>query len=298
MTYPFSRVIIIYNPNSTGDSEANAKKLAVQLKEALPASLYTELTPTQHAGHAEELARAAAVRYKQPLIISASGDGGYNEVVNGVITSKNKTVLVAVLPSGNANDHHRAVGDRSLLDQITNSPQVQTIDAIQVEAKVNGRRWTRYAHSYIGLGLTAYIGKKLTEAKLNPINEKWLVLKYLALFRNVHLRIAPDLRGHHYSSVIFSNISRMSKVIRLAPDAHLQDHRIELYILHARSLLRMICSLFFASTIGLRPAAQVASQSIITKSQVDIQLDGEVETIDADTEITVSVAKDAIRTLC
>lgn len=298
MNYPFSQVIIIYNPNSTGDSAANAKKLTKQLKAALPASLHVDLTPTEHAGHAEELAKTAAKHYTKPLIVSASGDGGYNEVVNGVIASRNKTALVMVLPSGNANDHHRAVGDRDPFERITNTPRIQIIDAIQVKAMIKGKDWTRFAHSYVGLGLTAHIGRKLTEADLNPLKEKWLVLKYMVLFRNVRLRIAPDLRWHHYSSVIFSNIDRMSKVIKLAPEAHLKDDRIEMYVLRSRSLIRMIFSLVFASTIGLRPTAQIESQAISAEAPVDIQLDGEVETLDAHKEITISVAKDAIRTLC
>ena len=42
------------------------------------------LSPTQHAGHARDLARWEA-QTGSPLIISVSGDGGYNEVVDGVM---------------------------------------------------------------------------------------------------------------------------------------------------------------------------------------------------------------------
>lgn len=47
------KVIIIYNPNSTGDSESNAKELARQLRKD---KISVETRPTKHAGHGEEIA--------------------------------------------------------------------------------------------------------------------------------------------------------------------------------------------------------------------------------------------------
>ncbi len=294
--YRFSHIAIIYNPNSTGDSVRNAKKLHKDLVAKLPKSVRTELIPTERAGHGEELARDFSTKHKRSLIVSVSGDGGYNEVVNGVIASGSKTSVVAVLPSGNANDHAKAISEASLLGRILD-PHVIKIDSILVEATVGGVDWKRYAHSYVGFGLTAYIGKKLTENKLNSFNEKWLVLKYMVLFRSISLKIQPDLRWHKYSSVIFSNIAQMSKVIKLAPEARLRDDRVEVYILRAQSFIRMIFSLLFASTVGLKPTAQVKKLTLRAKRDIAVQLDGEVEVLDAKKKIAVSVARDAIRTL-
>ena len=41
------------------------------------------LQPIQHAGHARELTRVSAATGR-PLIVAVSGDGVYNEVVNGI----------------------------------------------------------------------------------------------------------------------------------------------------------------------------------------------------------------------
>lgn len=297
MEYPFQRIVIIFNPNSTGDGPGNAKRLQKRLAEKVPKKTVIELAPTNHAGHGEALAKDFAMKYKRLLIVSSSGDGGYNDVVNGVIASKSKTAVVVVLPSGNANDHHRAVSHKSMIRRIVDA-EIIVIDGIKIDATIDGRPWRRFAHSYIGFGLTAYIGRKLTEATLNPINEKWLVVKYMLLFRSITLQIQPDLRWHHYASVIFSNINRMSKVIRLAPDAHLKDNRIELYQLRSRSFVRMLISLLFASTVGFKPVAQIERQVLLANKPVDVQLDGEVYILDGDRKITVSVAKNAIRTLC
>jgi diacylglycerol kinase family enzyme len=72
-----------------------------------------ELLPTDFAGHARDLARSVAVS-GGPLIVSVSGDGGYNEAVNGVLDVPASRAVCTVLPAGNANDHHRSRPVRSL----------------------------------------------------------------------------------------------------------------------------------------------------------------------------------------
>ncbi len=69
--------------------------------------LAVDLVPTEHAAHATELSRTAAGA-GSPLVVSVSGDGGYNEVVNGVRQAGNERAASAVLAAGNANDHRRS----------------------------------------------------------------------------------------------------------------------------------------------------------------------------------------------
>src|ERR687886_2939966 len=84
---PFDRIVIIFNPNSTGDAPRSAEELRAELARRLPA-VPVELRPTQHAGHARELAREAAGTGR-PLLVSVSGDGGGNEVGAGVVLRGN-----------------------------------------------------------------------------------------------------------------------------------------------------------------------------------------------------------------
>src|SRR3712207_3003561 len=71
---PFDRIVIIFNPNSTGNAPRSAEELRAELARRLPA-VPVELCPTQHAGHARELAREAAGTGR-PLLVSVSGVGG------------------------------------------------------------------------------------------------------------------------------------------------------------------------------------------------------------------------------
>lgn len=72
-TTPYDRVVVIFNPNSTGDAPALAEELRADLVERLP-DLPVHLQPTQYAGHARELAGEAA-RTGRPLVVSVSGAG-------------------------------------------------------------------------------------------------------------------------------------------------------------------------------------------------------------------------------
>src|SRR4051812_13045559 len=83
----YTEVAIIYNPNSTGNAEENAKQLQADLRSSLP-GLAVRLLPTERAGHAIELAYGFAKKHKNPLIVAASGDGGYNEVINGALRAQ------------------------------------------------------------------------------------------------------------------------------------------------------------------------------------------------------------------
>ncbi len=292
----FSQIIIIYNPNSTGDSAGNATRLHDELTSSLGTSVGISLVPTEYAAHAEQIARDAAKKYTDVLLISSSGDGGYNEVVNGVITSGNRRAVCMVLPSGNANDHHEAVSTRSISDRILH-PKLVQIDVIKVEAKKSGKPFVRYAHSYVGVGLTAYIGKKLTEATLNPVNEKWLVLRYLISFRSIVLKMDAEKRWHRYTNVVVSNIGHMSKVIQLTPNASVRDGKLELYSMRTNSTIRTVSALVFGSASGLSPTSQINNIQFTSRHKLQMQFDGEVIELDGKKPIAVSVAPLAIKTL-
>jgi len=95
---PFDRVVLIFNPASTGNAPALAAELRDELQRRQP-DLPVTLQPTEHAGHARDLARDAA-RTGRPLLVSVSGDGGYNEVVDGTMKAGNDAAVWRRAASG------------------------------------------------------------------------------------------------------------------------------------------------------------------------------------------------------
>jgi YegS/Rv2252/BmrU family lipid kinase len=107
-----------------------------------------QLAPTQYAGHAAELARAAAER-GDALVFAAGGDGTLNEVANGLALSD---TILAPLPVGTANVLAKEIGipmrsfmnDDWLLDisHLLAQGSVQAMDLGQCD---DGRYWLLWA---------------------------------------------------------------------------------------------------------------------------------------------------------
>lgn len=284
----YTSITIIYNPNSTGHSRPLAEALRRDLKATLPDQT-VKLMPTKYAGHAEKLAYQLAKASKRPLIISSSGDGGYHEVVNGLMKAhaEGARPIAGLLPAGNANDHFHNAHEMDTVTAIKHG-KAQTIDLLRLNCSVKGKPFERYAHSYIGVGLTPKAGKELNKTRLTALNQAWIVGKVLFTFKPVKLVVKGKKRA--YDSLVFSNVSRMSKVLSVSARAELTDGKFEIMAHRRRSRLRLVASLLKASIIGLKANTQHSSFSFKTVKPTALQLDGEIIEVDARTEVTITIA--------
>lgn len=281
------QITIIYNPNSTGDGKKNAEQFQQDI--AALSQIPVTLQPTDYAGHAEELV-AHIAKKPNAMIVSSSGDGGYHEVVNGILRHKDSgSITSGLLPSGNANDHYHAVHRGNTIKRIIKN-DVSTIDVI----KVTVGDWSRYAHSYAGIGLTPHIGEKLTQSKLNPFNEVWLTIRYFFSARPVKIRV--NNKTKRYDSLVFSNIKRMSKYMTLSEKAKITDGKFEVTGSRAGSASKLIKHLFKASTAGLTDEAiQVSEYSFTSLRPIALQLDGEVFHFKSGATVEISIVPKALR---
>ena len=294
MNQIFDEIVIIYNPNSTGNSEKNAKSFAYELGERMASSQKITVRDTKHAGHAEEITAEYMSTAGTTLLVSSSGDGGYNEVINGVLRNGATNVVTAVLPSGNANDHARSVGSGDLLGNIAEG-NISTIEAIKVESSVDGKQWVRFAHSYVGFGLTPKVGRELTARKLNAFNEKWHTLYHLLKFKHVDLTQGGKVR--RFSSLVFATVTQMSKIVKLDADAKKNDGQMEIYETDYKSPSQLLRILAAASLKGMSHNDRRERYEIRTVKPTLVQLDGEVFVLDADVDVTLTCVKSALRTV-
>ncbi len=290
---PYSLIAIIYNPKSTGASRRLAKQLERKLAKRLPQQK-VQLIPTKHAGHAEELAGEITRHYKRPLIISSSGDGGYNEVINGILHAGHAAgkPVAGLLPAGNANDHYHQLHTQETIDAIADQ-QEQYIDVLELTATASARTMHRYAHSYIGVGLTPEAGDKLNRSRFKLLSEVWIVAKVLLFLSSVKLVVDGETR--HYDSLVFSNISKMSKILKLSQSAKPHDGKFEITSFRRRNKPRLIRSLLKATTIGLPGDRQATEYAFTTVNPTLVQLDGEILRLDAGCEVQIKIAPAALR---
>jgi diacylglycerol kinase family enzyme len=290
----FSDITIDYNPNRTGDSQQLAEQLARKLRKSLPKAQIA-LCSTKYAGHARAIAHDVALAAKRPLIISSSGDGGYNEVVNGVMDAGNEQAVCAVLAAGNANDHSRTMQDDPL-DELIIKGKVTRIDLLKVLVrKPDKTSVTRYAHSYVGLGLTPVVAVELNKHTLNAFREAILALKTFRKYRPFKIEHADTIIK--LDSLLFANINQMAKILTLAPKNRPADGKFELISFPSGHKLTLVSRLAKAATSGLETPKRLARYQFTVIKKMPMQLDGEVISLPAGSQVTVVSAAKALRTI-
>jgi diacylglycerol kinase (ATP) len=289
----FDRIVIIFNPQSTGNAPRSAEELRADLARRLPA-VPLELSPTQHAGHARELARKAAGT-GQPLLVSVSGDGGYNEVVNGVMDAGNDRAVCAVRAAGNANDHRRTTRERPLADAIV-AGDVRRIDLLRLTVGSGPGALTRYAHSYIGVGLTPVVAVDLEKGGKGSWKEILSVVRVFSRFRPFPIRLENG-RRRSIDSLVFANIAEMAKYATLSEDGRPDDGRFEVITQRQTGKLRVLATAIRAATLGLGPQPGATHYAFTTLAPMPLQLDGELMELDADTLVAVDIAPGALATI-
>jgi diacylglycerol kinase family enzyme len=293
----YSDVFIIYNPVSTsGHAETKAKRLAERLRKQGLKNI--QVLRTEHSGHAESLAYQACLDSERPLVVSVSGDGGYNEVVNGVMRARNqdasKQAVCAILPAGNANDHRRSVRKRPLTWAIVHA-EPEAMDILKLTVKKDDYRQTRYAHSYIGAGITSHAAAQLKDESLGAIKEIILVARAIFSFHPVAIS-TMDGKTRSYDSLIFANIHHMSKFMRLGNKSDLNNGSFRLYVLPHRSdfwLLRIFLN-FWLFVFGLKKLPQQTSYRFSVPRSEHIQLDGELLLLPEGATVDVTMAAGAL----
>ncbi len=292
----FNTIAIIYNPNSTGDAVQEAKRLQSQLRKAFK-TIDCTLLPTERAGHAVELAYDFARSNKSPLIISASGDGGYHEVVNGALQAQEQGArpICAVLPAGNANDHARTMHGEPLIDLIR-TESVVSLDILHVSTKdSHGDKSSRFAHSYIGLGLTPTVAVELNKHTLNSIKEAWIIIRTFWGLRPVRITIGGKTRK--IDSLICSIIPEMAKVLTIAEDANPRDGLFEITTFPHNRKIKLLYRLArgIVRELGAKRRADTFTFTLLTPSP--LQLDGEVMELSAGSEVEVKIHPRLLRSI-
>jgi diacylglycerol kinase (ATP) len=286
----FDRVVLIFNPHSTGDAAGKATQLRDELRDRV-AGLPVELLPTERAGHARELARDAAGT-GAPLVVSVSGDGGYSEVVDGLMQSGSDRVVAAVLAAGNANDHRRATRERPLADAIAEGGEVARMDLLRLTSGED----VQYAHSYIGLGLTPVVAIDLEKGSKGSLREIVSVVRTFARLRPFALDLADGGRVR-LDSLVFANIDQMAKFATLSSDGDPDDGVFEVITIPHASKLRVVLTALRAATRGLGPQPSVKEFRFRTVDPTPLQVDGEVIEVAAGTDVTVDLIPAALREL-
>ncbi len=284
-------VVIIFNPNSTGDSPSMAREFAEAAQKCSNIKSVS-LQETKHAGHAHKLAYEASTS-DTTLVVSVSGDGGYHEVINGVLQAADEGkahALAAVLPGGNANDHYSSFARRPLIEALE-AEHIVEIDVIAVT--VDNKK--TYAHSYMGLGLTPLVAVELNQHTLSAFKESWLATKTFWKFRP--FEIVVDGAHSRFDSLVVANIDRMAKYITIAEDSSLTDGKFEVISWPHLSKFHLAGTLI-KSVLKLGEKPRITDKlSFSAVKNMPMQLDGEITELESGSFVDIVVDHRRLRTL-
>ena len=288
----FDAICVIFNPHSTGDAPELAAQLRDQLTQNLPYAPQIRMLPTAHAGHAVDLAREAAST-PNTLVASVSGDGGYNEVVNGVMSAGTTDTVCAVVPAGNANDHHRTTARKPLTEAIAEG-HVREMDPLHLSTGDGPGAQSVYAHSYIGFGLTPVVAIDMEKGNKGALKEMVSVVRTFAKFRPFRIQHSDGTRAK-IDSLVFANIPQMAKHATLSEaQDRPADGRFEVVLFPHAAKWRVLLKAARATTAGLGDQPSVARYEFTALKPMPYQLDGEVRSVPANTAVRIESAPSAL----
>ncbi|MCT9868121.1 diacylglycerol/lipid kinase family protein [Paenarthrobacter aurescens] len=288
----YDRLVLLFNPASSHGSGDAAAQLREELHQRLPGMPVTALR-TEYPGHGRTLASGAA-SVGTPLIVSVSGDGGYNDVVNGVMDAGG-TAVCAVLPRGNANDHSRSTRREPLIDAII-AGQVRRIDLLRLSVEDGPESWSRYAHSYVGFGLTPAMAIGIEQGTKGTFSELVSVARTFSGLVPFELS-RPDGARARFDSLILANIPGIAKYGRISETGEPNDGKFEVIGLPHAKRWRIALMALRAVTVGLGAQQSVGRYAFTTVDPVPLQIDGEVVNLGSRAHIEVESVHQALATI-
>lgn len=241
---------------------------------------------TSHQGEATELAQKAADKGID-LIISVGGDGTVNEIVNGIMQSKNNPSL-GIIPLGWANDFIKSVNispDITQACKILVQGKTKEIDVGVINKKI-------YFANICGVGFDAEVAQYANQMKNRHPN--WRILSaFLYVFATIKKLLSP-FRYHEVSikidqqeiqaKILFIAISN-GKIyggrFKITPEAILDDGLLEICLVEEMGrfkYLSIIPKVFKGAHGGIKGVSFYRAKEIIIQSSEPIlaQVSGEV----------------------
>lgn len=204
----------------------------------------TTIIYTKYKHHAEDIVYEID---EADLVISAGGDGTYNEVTAGNLRRKNP-LLIANLPMGTTNDVGHMYGYKrnflKNLDMLLHGA-VQEVDV----CTINGKIFT-YVASFGNFMNIAYETPRRLKRKYGKLG--YLIYGLQAVrdqlkFFNVTYEIDGKHCNGKYSLIFITNSNRVAGVNDIYEDIKLDDHKFEVVLCNLTSKKEMLKSLCMLS---------------------------------------------------
>lgn len=206
-----------------------------------------ECTILHMDGSAGPASLARAVDEGCTHIVAAGGDGTINGVINGLVDRLDQVTL-GILPLGTGNDLARALAipldDPCAAVGILRGGHVRSIDIVRAESAAGVQHFINTA----GFGFTAQVGEQVDSGS----KEIWGPLAYVfAAARTVSevsaypavVELDGERLEHEIYAMVVANGQTIGGGIPIAPDARLDDGRVDVVLIPAQPVARLAVTL-------------------------------------------------------
>ena len=269
MTVPTERVAVIVNPISgTGGRPELARRRIAQAEAMLSARRVDgRVLVTEQSGHGSVLAREALADGAS-LVVAWGGDGTINEVASELAF---RDVAFAVIPSGSGNGLARELRIPLETEQafgVAFGPTERVIDAGEIE----GRLFFNVA----GVGLDARVAHEFAVTGLERRGfGRYLEIasRHLFSFHATEYQIVADGVSWQTRALIvaLANGRQYGNGAVIAPEARIDDGRLEVIVVEERSALKALAQMpmLFSGRIGEAPGITMTAVQDVTVSSAE-----------------------------
>ncbi len=216
----------IVNPHSGNVQKNNLiEKIQVACEKR---GIKYEFLYTEKEGHGLELARDISDE-EECTVFSVGGDGNLNEVLNGIIGSKNK--ILGNIPAGSGNDFAKCI--RNYESEVIYSDL----------GKINDRYFINVAC----LGLDADVGNNISyirNKKWIPVSQRYnasLIYTFFKYkFKKIKLALGESILEHDCTILAICNGQYYGGGFRIGPQAIINDGLLDIYIVEKMPKIKII----------------------------------------------------------
>jgi YegS/Rv2252/BmrU family lipid kinase len=290
------KIAAIINPVSGAgaDTATASRRVAMLTGHLSRRGLHAAIALTERAGHAYELASAAAADLVD-LVIVWGGDGTINETGAALMGTQ---TAIGIVPAGSGNGLARALGvSRDPSTAITGAldGRVSAIDA----GVIAGRPFFNIA----GIGVDARIARLFNErAKGSRGGAPYIVIGVREGFTYRGREYAIELDGRRLTTrallIAFANGQQYGMGAQIAPEARVDDGLLDVVVVEDRSVFARFWHARHLATGSAHRAPRVlthrTSRAIVhADAEVEYHVDGELGR--AGTAVEVEVRPAALR---
>ena len=296
MTVTGARVAVIVNPISgTGGRPALARRRIAEAEGMLSRQRVDgRVLVTERSGHGAVLAREALAAGAS-LVVAWGGDGTINEVASELAF---RDVAFAVIPSGSGNGLARELGiplDAEPAFAVAFGPTERVIDAGEIE----GRLFFNVA----GVGLDAQVAHEFAITGLERRGfARYIEIasRHLFSFRAGEYHIVADGVSWQTRALVvaLANGRQYGNGAVIAPDARIDDGRLEVIVVGERSALKALTQMpmLFSGRIGQVPGiTMTAVQDVTVSSEAPMIYHADGEPCVGGTSIRARIRPKALR---